>query len=73
MWDICQYFGTFIAFYYSDSLPFFIMNSFKKQKSICDKGIIDVFEMKEAIILLRKKYKMSVISIYGNRSNNSSD
>lgn len=30
----------------------------------CDKGIIDVFKMTEAIILLRKKYKMPVISIY---------
>ena len=34
-------------------------------EELCDKGVIDVFEMSEAIILLRKKYKMPVISIYG--------
>ena len=34
-------------------------------EELCDKGIIDVFEMMEAIILLKKKYKMPVISIYG--------
>ena len=33
-------------------------------EELCDKGVIDVFEMTEAIILLRKKYKMPVISIY---------
>ena len=42
-------------------------------EELCDKGVIDVFEMAEAIILLRKKYKMPVISIYGNKDNNSSD
>ena len=26
-------------------------------EELCDKGIIDVFEMTKAIILLRKKYK----------------
>ena len=41
-------------------------------EELCDKGIIDVFEMAEAIILLRKKYKMPVISIYGKKDNNSS-
>ena len=40
-------------------------------EELCDKGIIDVFEMTEAIILLRKKYKMPVISIYGKKDNNS--
>ena len=35
-------------------------------EELCDKGVIDVFEMTETIILLRKKYKMPVISIYGN-------
>ena len=34
-------------------------------EELWDKGIIDVFEITEAIILLRKKYKMPVISIYG--------
>lgn len=33
-------------------------------EELCDKGVIDDFEMTEAIILLRKKYKMPVISIY---------
>ena len=42
-------------------------------EELCDKGVIDVFEMAEAIILLRKKYKMPVISLYGNKDNNSSD
>ena len=27
-------------------------------EELCDKGVIDVFETTEAIILLRKKYKM---------------
>lgn len=38
-------------------------------EELCDKGVIDVFEMIEAIILLRKKYKMPVISIYGKNNN----
>ena len=42
-------------------------------EELCDKGVIDVFEMTEAIILLRKKYKMPVISIYGKKDNNPSD
>ena len=42
-------------------------------EELCDKGVIDVLEMTEAIILLRKKYKMPVISIYGKKDNNSSD
>ena len=33
-------------------------------EELYDKGIIDVFEMTEFIILLRKKYKMLVINIY---------
>ena len=37
-------------------------------EELCDKGIIDVFEMSEAIILLRKKYKMPVISIYDKKT-----
>ena len=31
---------------------------------LCDERAIDIFEMSDAIILLRKKYKMPVISIY---------
>ena len=42
-------------------------------EELCDKRVIDAFEMAEAIILLRKKYKMPVISIYGKKDNNSSD
>ena len=42
-------------------------------EELCDKGVIDVFKMTKAIILLRKKYKMPVISIYGKKDNNSSD
>ena len=38
-------------------------------EELCDKRIIDVFEMTEAIILLRKKYKMPVISINGKLDN----
>lgn len=33
-------------------------------EELCDKGVIDVFEMTEAIILLRKKYKMPNIGTY---------
>lgn len=42
-------------------------------EELCDKGVIDIFEMTEAIIFLRKKYKMPVIDIYGKKDNNSSD
>ena len=42
-------------------------------EELCDKEVIDVFEMTEAIILLRKKYKMPVINIYGKKDDNSSD
>ena len=35
-------------------------------EELCDKGVIDVFEMIEAIIL-RKKYKIPVISIHGKK------
>lgn len=41
-------------------------------EELCYKGVIDIFEMTEAIILLRKKYKMPVISIYGKKNNSSS-
>ncbi|MBQ7995523.1 MAG: hypothetical protein IJ247_04845 [Bacilli bacterium] len=39
-------------------------------EELCDKGVIDVSEMTEAIILLRKKCKMPVISIYGKKDDN---
>ena len=42
-------------------------------EELCDKWVIDVFEMTEAIILLIKKYKMPVINIYCKKDNNSSD
>lgn len=42
-------------------------------EELCDKGVIDVFKMTEAIILLRKKYKMPVINIYGEKDKNSGD
>ena len=42
-------------------------------EELCDKGVIDVFEMTEVTILLRKQYKMPDISIYGKKDNNSSD
>lgn len=42
-------------------------------EELCNKGVIDVFEMAEAIILLRKKYKMPVTNIYGKKDNNPSD
>ena len=32
-------------------------------EELCDKGVIDVFEMTEAIILLRKKYKIPILHI----------
>ena len=42
-------------------------------EELCDKGVIDVFEMTEVIIILRKKYKMPVIDIYGKKDNNCGD
>ena len=42
-------------------------------EELCNKGIVDVFEMTEAIILQRKRYKMPVIDIYGKKDINSSD
>ena len=42
-------------------------------EELCDKGVINVFEMTEAIILLRKKYKTPVINIYDKKDDNSSD
>ena len=42
-------------------------------EELCDKGAIDVFDMTEAIIFLRKKYKMPVIDIYGKKDNSSND
>ena len=36
-------------------------------EELCDKGVIDVFIISETIILLKKKYKMPVIDIYGKK------
>ena len=36
-------------------------------EELCDKGVVDVLEMTEAIILLIKKFKMPVISICGKK------
>lgn len=36
-------------------------------EELCNKGVIDILEMTEAIILL-KKYKMPVIDIYGKKT-----
>lgn len=33
-------------------------------EELCDRGVINVFEMTETIIILRKKYKMPVVDIY---------
>lgn len=42
-------------------------------EELCDKGVIDVFEMTEVIILLRKRYKIPITGIYGKKDNNPSD
>lgn len=42
-------------------------------EELCDKGVIDAFEMTDAIVLLRKKNKIPVIDIYGKKDNYSSD
>lgn len=36
-------------------------------EELCDEGAINIFEMSDAIILLRKKYKMPVLNIYGKK------
>ena len=33
-------------------------------EELCDEGVIDIFEMSDAIILLRKEYKTPIIVIY---------
>lgn len=37
-------------------------------EELCDEEVIDAFEMTEAIILQKKKYKIPVISIYGKKT-----
>ena len=49
-------------------LPYEYNNCLCILEELCDRGVIDVFEMTKAIVLLRKKYKMPVIDIYGKRS-----
>ena len=58
---------------FDKKLPYKYNICFYILEELCDEGVIDVFEMVEAIILLRKKYKMTAISIYGKKNNNSSD
>lgn len=41
-------------------------------EELWNEGVIDIFEMSDAIILLRKKYKIPIIVIY-EKNNNSSD
>ena len=53
---------------FDKKLPYKYNICFYILKELYDKGIIDVFEMTEAIILLRKKYIMPVISIYGKKT-----
>ena len=48
-------------------LPYEYNICFYILEELCDKGAIDVFEMPKVIILLRKKYKMPVISIYSKK------
>ena len=38
---------------------------------LCNEGIIDTFDMAEALIKLRKLYNLPVIDIYGKKESNS--
>lgn len=40
---------------------------------LCKEGIIDIFDMAEALIKLRKLYNLPVIDIYGKKESDSSD
>ncbi len=42
-------------------------------EELCAKGIIDIFELAEAVNLLRKKYDLPTINIYGKKDNNPSN
>ena len=37
---------------------------------LCNEGIIDIFDMAEALIKLRKLYNLPVIDIYGKKESN---
>lgn len=38
---------------------------------LCNEGIIDIFDMAEALIKLRKLYNLPVIDVYGKKESNS--
>ena len=40
---------------------------------LCNEGIIDIFDMAEALIKLRKLYNLPVMDIYGKKDSNSSN
>ena len=40
---------------------------------LCNEGIIDFFDMAEALIKLRKLYNLPIIDIYGKKESNSSN
>ena len=39
-------------------------------EELCYKGILDIFELSEAIDLLRKKFNLPTINIYGQKDSN---
>ena len=42
-------------------------------QELCSYGIIDIFDLSEALIKLRKLYNLPVIDIYGKKESNSSN
>lgn len=42
-------------------------------QELCAEGIIDIFDLSEALIKLRKQYNLPVIDIYGKKDNHSSN
>ena len=42
-------------------------------QEFCSEGIIDIFDLSEALIKLRKLYNLPVIDIYGKKESNSSN
>ena len=40
---------------------------------LCNEGIIDIFDIAEALIKLRKLYNLPIIDIYGKKESNSSN
>ena len=41
-------------------------------QELCSEGIIDIFDLSEALIKLRKLYNLPAIDIYGKKESNSS-